>query len=194
MKKFKRRNYFIDKSFQSRFVGIIVFVSLPVMAVSAALFSYLSYRQLEAMRWKTHAVSIEGALRPYFIYAVFFAAVFTSVALYFTARHILRRIAGPVHRMRKDIEMLKDGNLSVRIRLRGADEFQETAERLDAMVSSMRDRFETLNENFMEVKRIIEPVKYLDAVSCLSTVRCEQLKRRLEAMGEALSGFNAEKK
>lgn len=55
--------------------------------------------------------------------------------------HLTHRIGGPLYRFEQSAQELKNGNLSLRIRLREGDDLQELAEALNASVVNLDEAF-----------------------------------------------------
>ena len=139
MDKYRRRHYFIDRSYQGGVVARIVMICSAGMLLELGLFNYLSYGNIESMRWKTHIgiERISEIVSFYLVYSSLFSIFVTVGVLYLFLSSVLKKTAGPIYRLNKDIGSAADGNLSLSIWLRGEDDFKETAAELDRMNSSV---------------------------------------------------------
>ena len=61
--------------------------------------------------------------------------------------------------MLKDIMKVRDGDLTIDITLRQKDAFKDTAHELDAMLKSMREKFNNINEKQLHVSAKIAELK-----------------------------------
>ncbi len=73
--------------------------------------------------------------------SVLFASVVLGLTLFLS--HF---VAGPIFRFEKTFEEMRDGNLTTNIRLRGHDEFKETADLLNQALSSIRNKLKKERE------------------------------------------------
>lgn len=184
MADYKRRNYFIDKAYQGRMILRIVMVCAAGLLLELALFNFLSYRNLEAMRWRTHisAETVGDITGTYLIYSSIFAVVFTCAALFVYLRVMHRRAAGPLYRMKRDIEMAAEGDLSLNIWLRREDDFKETARELNQMVAAIRQDFRHLGDGLADVGRTIDVLEYVEDRPELMKQKCRQLIEYIEPL------------
>jgi hypothetical protein len=67
-----------------------------------------------------------------------------------------RDVIGVTYRLKRDMEEVARGNFSLRIGLRRADSFKDTASELDRAVTNMRRRFLKADGIFRETKRLID--------------------------------------
>lgn len=73
--------------------------------------------------------------------SLFFSAIGFGLTLFLS--HF---IAGPLYRFEKTFEEMRDGNLSGQVRLRGHDEFKESADILNQALSSLRSKLKKERE------------------------------------------------
>lgn len=181
---YKRRSYFIDKAYQGRMVLRIIMICAAGLLFELALFNFLSYRSLEEMRWRTHigAETVGEITGTYLIYSSIFAVLFTCAALFVYSRVMHRRAAGPLYRMKRDIEMAADGDLSLNIWLRREDDFKETADELNRMVAAIRQDFRQMGDGLDKVGRTIDMLEYAEARPELMKQKCRQLIEHLEPL------------
>jgi len=142
-KPYRRRHYFINRNFQGRFIlSFILMASLGVI-VSIGLFNILAYRKLDRLMYSIHipARNINELLSTDLIYATIIAFLLVLTVLFIAIKRLTLRVAGPLYRIRKDLETIADGDLSFNITLRYRDEFKDFAEELNRLVGSQRDLF-----------------------------------------------------
>lgn len=79
------------------------------------------------------------------------------VAVIFVAGiFISHRIAGPMYRIEKSAEAIRNGDLSVNFNIRKSDEMYETAVTLEEMVESLRKDMEKIKESSRYLKESID--------------------------------------
>ena len=179
--KNRRKNYFIDKNFQKKF--IVKFCILVI--IGAFLSGFIIYSMsksavtttFENSRLKIKstadfilpAVLLSGAI------AVMIIGAATVVVTLFTSH----RIAGPLYRVEKDIKEVASGNLNVKIHLRQSDE-------LKALASALGNMVQSLKKNVSEAKSIVSELeKTLES----SGETPEAVKGKLRSLKSALSKF-----
>jgi methyl-accepting chemotaxis protein len=155
-----RRHYVVDMDFQSRFILRFVFAMVVGMGASIVLFNYLAMNALESLKWRMviFESSLAEIIMPYMFYITVFAAVFTALLLGVVSRSLHRDVIGVTYRLKKDMEEVAGGNFSLRISLRKADSFKDTASELDRVVTNMRGRFLKADGIFREIKSLIDSI------------------------------------
>jgi methyl-accepting chemotaxis protein len=144
MKKgYRRRNYFIKKSFQSRFILRFLLVSSLWSVLSIALFNFLAYKKIDSILFSMRLPAKDtGSL--FFkevLYANITALGFIILTFLITARGIHNKIVRSLFRIRVDILRFSRGDLSSRIMLSHEDEFKDFAETFNGMALDLHQRF-----------------------------------------------------
>ncbi|MDA8241707.1 MAG: hypothetical protein M0Z67_15240 [Nitrospiraceae bacterium] len=184
MRGYKRRNFFIDRSYQGRIIMRILQICFAGLALELVLFNYLSYRNVEAMRWRTHiqADTLGEIVSSYLVYSSVVALLLTGAALFVYIKFMRQKTAGPLYRLHKDIGFAAEGDLSRNIWLRGDDDFKDTAEELDRMISSIRADFRLLSERMVDIGRTVDLLEYIADRPALASEKCRQLIEYLEPL------------
>ncbi|MBF0217894.1 MAG: hypothetical protein HQL30_13005 [Candidatus Omnitrophica bacterium] len=137
----RRKNYFIDREFQTRF--ILKFCLLIVVAsVLAMTLTYLLCRQsttvvFEDLRVvvKTTADFILPILLPVFLAVTFVASVVTIAVTMFTSH----KISGPLYNLRREFAKMCRLDFSSPIHIRTSDQLQELARESEELRVAFRD-------------------------------------------------------
>jgi methyl-accepting chemotaxis protein len=184
MSGYKRRNFFIDREYQGRIIMRILQICLAGLVLELTLFNYLSYRNVEEMRWMTHiqADTMGEIVRQYLAYSSVVALLLTGAALFVYIRFIRQKTAGPLYRLQKDLTIAAEGDLSRNIRLGGDDDFRDTAEELDRMISSVRADFRLLGGKMVAVGRTVDLLEYVADRPAVASEKCQQLIEYLEPL------------
>ena len=98
-------------------------------------------------------------------------------------RSIIRKTSGPLYRMSTDIERAAGGDLSVNISLRQKDEFKDTANSLDNVLQSIRERFQFINDEYADISGNLAKIREKEMhVKDFSTVfsGIERIEKKLE--------------
>jgi methyl-accepting chemotaxis protein len=154
----KRRNYFIDKKFQAKF--ILKFCSIIVAAsllTGAALMVFSSNSTTVAIEnTKVRVKSTADFLFPLMLQTILIVTIFSALAVILLTLFISHQIAGPLFRLRREIEKLGEGNLNVNFNIREGDQLKNLAASLAAMACSLRGKIELLRRGFLEIKETVE--------------------------------------
>lgn len=118
-------------------------------------------------------------------------ALVAVIALFFS-----HKIAGPIYRLEQLSKVIGTGDLSVRVKVRQDDEFQELADEMDHMVASLREKVQALK---IPVENLVETIDYLDeqannnpAYTSFDAVRLAILKKTAGDIRDVLAEFRTE--
>ncbi|MDD5427629.1 MAG: hypothetical protein PHI58_00110 [Candidatus Omnitrophica bacterium] len=154
MEKFRRKNYFIDKQFQTRFiVKFCVIVIVSSVAIGFSIF-YLSMGFTTVAIENAHVIvkSTSDFILPVIVETVVMATLFSAIAVIFLTLFTSHRIAGPLYRLKKDIEAFKNGDLTVNFRTRNTDQLKGLADSLVEMGTAT-------GKKHLEIKAKLEELK-----------------------------------
>ncbi|TYO98332.1 hypothetical protein EDC39_107133 [Geothermobacter ehrlichii] len=160
-RKYRRRNFFINKELQGRFIFRYFILSFAGVMFFALAFSYLSQDNLtiaydgEQLRiGATPMILLREMVEAHWFFLVT-AGVFIAVFSMF----VTHRIAGPLFRFEKTFEAMSNRDFSWNVVLRAKDEAKQTAAKLnivnDVISNDLRDilrRSETLEQLLEEMQ------------------------------------------
>jgi len=118
---------------------------------------------------------------------VFIVSVSTAVVMLFLTLLITHRIAGPIFRFKKEIELIKEGDMSRHFGVRRKDQFQELAVSLNEMTKSIRHKNEEINKAYSDILQYLQKKDF-----CISQENKEEFNAKLAKMDAALNRFKAE--
>ena len=154
----KRRNYFIDKKFQSNF---ILRFCLVVVATGAFIMAVLY-----AMAGKANTVSIVNSrvivqntadfLFPLFIQTFVVSTIVVGLATIISTIFISHRIAGPLYRFKKVLSSLGEGDFSLACKIRLKDSLQDVAVVFNDMITSVRKKLNLIDKDLKNLKGKLE--------------------------------------
>lgn len=154
----QRRNYFIDKSFQAKFIlKFCLIVILASIVIAIALLSLSSKSTTVAI--ENTKVVVKGTadfIFPIALQTTLIVTIFSAAATSILTMFVSHKIAGPLHRMRREIEKLGEGNLNVNFSIREGDQLKNLATSLAAMSYALRGKIEALRRGFLELKEITQ--------------------------------------
>ena len=73
-------------------------------------------------------------------------------AIYFISRKISFHIAGPVYAIERSLKMMNEGDLSVTLKLRKGDHFEEVSDALNEMLVTYREQCGVLKHLVSDIK------------------------------------------
>lgn len=186
---YKRRNYFIKKGFQARFVARFLAVSFVGGMLAVASFNHLAYEKMDALLFsmKIPPVNTGNVFFREAVYANGLTFVLIVFVYLLTAKGIHAKMARSLHRIRADIHGLIRGDLGTRIRLREDEEFRDLADDLNLMAGELQRRFSEIKERF---ERVDESLKELGSKpEGEEKILRERIMTRIAALEERLSEF-----
>jgi methyl-accepting chemotaxis protein len=141
-KKFKRRNFFIKKEMQGRYIlSFFVFIIFS-SALYASIFSWLAadtftivYKDSALTLGRTPSVLFMEMLKANWILILLGGVAGVIIAMFLT-----HRFAGPIYKLEKSIYEMSAGNLAFDVRLRKSDEGKELAVALNGFKDGLAAR------------------------------------------------------
>lgn len=134
--KFRRRIIVIKRALQMKFVGL-VFLSVLLTAMLVSLDVYTVMGKILVREFG------EASLLPIVRGASALLAVHISVYLFIVvicAVFVSHKLAGPIFRLEEISKAVAAGDLTARATLRQGDELFSTAENINRMIDSLRER------------------------------------------------------
>ena len=154
----KRRNYFIDKKFQSNF---ILRFCLLVVATGALIMAILY-----AMAGKANTVSFVNSrvvvqntadfLFPLLIQTFVISTMVVGLCTIIVTLIISHRIAGPLYRFKKVLKSLGEGDFSIPCKIRRKDALQDVAAAFNDMITNARQNFDLIDQDLKNLKGKME--------------------------------------
>ena len=154
----KRRNYFIDKKFQSNF---ILRFCLLVVATGALIMAILY-----ALSGKANTVSFVNSrvvvqntadfLFPLLIQTFVISTMVVGLGTIIVTLIISHRIAGPLYRFKKILKSLGEGDFSIPCKIRRKDALQDVAAAFNDMITNARQNFDLIDQDLKNLKGKME--------------------------------------
>lgn len=147
--KFQRRNYFINKDFQSRYIFKYFILTLIGSAYIIGVFSFFSsntlsivYDNYNLQPGVTPGTLFEKILSTQWLFLIVGGGAVIIITLFLS-----HRIAGPFFRFERALDEMIEGNLSSKIILRRKDEGTELAQKINVFNEKFAKNL-TAVENF----------------------------------------------
>ncbi|MEK6733354.1 MAG: methyl-accepting chemotaxis protein [Candidatus Omnitrophota bacterium] len=145
-KRIRRHIYFIEKSFQAKFImkfcGLVAFGGLLTIGLL-----YL---------WATNATTVSivnsrvvvnttaAFILPLLIQTVVIVTVVIALATIAVTLFISHKIAGPLYRFKKVLEVMGEGDFLSQVKIRKGDQLQDLAKIFDDMIAKNRVKIKAL--------------------------------------------------
>ncbi|MEK6655838.1 MAG: HAMP domain-containing protein [Nitrospirota bacterium] len=194
--KWRRRNYFIKKGFQARFILRFILVIFLGIMVSSGIVYYLTSKKIEEAYYRSH---IKIASTGEIVYPILFTVNIITVGIIIVITIIItllisHKIAGPLYRIEKSIHEIGEGNLSFKIYLRAKDELITLAEIFNNMMAKLKAKIEKIQDavNYMDsAVNQWAVIKKLDKKALSKDVTA--IRKRVNEIEKVIATFKLEK-
>lgn len=154
----RRRNYFIDRKFQTKFIiEFCLLVAITVLVIMAIL--YILSKKATTVSFVNSRVVVQSTadfLFPILVQTVIIATAVVSVATILIVLFISHSIAGPAYRFKKVLSSLGYGDFSGECRIRRTDALQDVAGVLNETMSKIRSVLKDLDSSLLDLKGKLE--------------------------------------
>jgi methyl-accepting chemotaxis protein len=166
-----RRQYFVQKDFQFKFILKFCLVLLIGIIISTGLLFLFSKNTLTSSFDQSKLVikNTAFAILPSVLLSNLITLALITLATIVVTLLISHKIAGPLFRFQKELTQIGEGNLTQVISLRKKDQITSIADNLNQMRTNLHEKILTIKE---EVENIIESASTKDVPPDL----IEQLK------------------
>lgn len=139
----RRRNYFIEKSFQTRFILKFCMLVLIGGLLTIGILYFLAMRSTTVSIVNSSVVvkSTADFLLPILIQTVLVVMVLLSIATIIVTLFVSHKIAGPLYRLKKAMHDFGEGDFNTQINLRRFDQLKNLAEEFNSMVKKLKEKF-----------------------------------------------------
>jgi len=145
-KRIKRRIYFIEKSFQAKFImkfcgliglgGILTIGLLYLWAKGATTVSIVNSRVV--------VTTAANFILPLLIQTVIIVTILVAIATIAVTLFVSHKIAGPLYRFKKIMEAMGEGDFLSQVKIRKGDQLQDLAKIFDNMIAKNRLKIKAL--------------------------------------------------
>jgi methyl-accepting chemotaxis protein len=146
-KKFRRKNYLINKPLQFVYSGITVYLLLIGIIIVGIATYYITLNtiltQLEAQGGLVQAYEIVRSINGLLAQRIGILFLIVMVVAFVLAVFYLHRIAGPVYRIEKTLNEIAEGKKVEPVHLRKKDFFKSLAEALNRVIGIVQKTEDT---------------------------------------------------
>lgn len=150
----KNKN-FLESGFKKSLIVKIFLLIIAGSLLSGVVLYLMWHKELgETYRQAFHTlVGLRKVLFSSLIFTLLLQAVLFSAVIIFLTLFISHKIAGPIYRLEKSLDAIKNGDLVAdEIRLRSNDQIQNLANSFNKMSSSVRLKVKEIKDTFHKVK------------------------------------------
>ncbi len=179
-KPFKRKRYLIQKNFQFSYIGKILALELLAVGATALLMSYMFLYV-----FNDAAMVSSGPWGKGIFWSTIVLGIVLMLILGYLGVLVSHRIAGPMFRFEKTFREVQDGNLKVRVYLRGKDEMKPLAQAFNSMLDTLVERIQPASVEPNQInspKNQIQSILVAVANSDLPANEKDQYRKTLEGL------------
>jgi len=161
-----RRNYFIKKTYQLKFVIAFVILLVLEAILIGALFMHISGETLTSGYAGQHFVIEKTST--FFVLAltiiVFVVATAMALAGILLFIYLSHRIAGPIFRFEKTLEEVAEGDFTTRISLRKTDQLKKLQSTFNTALDKIDQKIKAIRTDLDQVEDLVsEPLNSKDS-------------------------------
>ena len=183
---YKRRQYVVDRSFQANFIlKFCLLVIMSSLLIGGTIF-FLTQNSTTVAIENTQVVvkPTSDFILPILSVTVVIVSVFLALVVSVLTLFISHRIAGPVFRLRQEVDLLKEGDLVREFTIRSQDEVQALAKSLTIMSNTLRNKHIELKNRHSALEHYLEKKDF-----CVSSGDREQFCKMLKELDATLNYF-----
>ncbi|MBI3815490.1 MAG: methyl-accepting chemotaxis protein [Nitrospinae bacterium] len=156
----KRRQHFIKKRFQARFIAKFILLILLGSAVSGIILYVMAGSKLGATYYSAH-VKIENTwdiLFPAIVTTNIVTVILISLATVYITLFVSHKIAGPLFKFEKLMKEVGEGKLNVKPSLREADELVELSNAFGDMLTGLNNKIKEIKKHSQAARTTLDKI------------------------------------
>ncbi|MFH1289053.1 MAG: methyl-accepting chemotaxis protein [bacterium] len=178
----KRKDYFIKKAFQLKFVSIFLALIVSGSVILGWVVYEMANQTLSRSFYESH-IQIKSTWEIIFpaVVAATLLSIFTTGAICVIVVLVFsHRIAGPLYRFEKNLEEIARGNFTINTRLRKTDEFELLADKLNLLTQELNRRIKDIKTGFEKLSECLHPE---------DSSKNKEIKDNMERLNKLFSQF-----
>jgi methyl-accepting chemotaxis protein len=187
---YKRKNYFIEKGFQTKFIlkfCILVLIG-GLLTIGILYFMAAKSTTVAIINSRVVVRTTADFILPILIQTVLVVTIMVSLATIIVTLLVSHKIAGPLYRFKKALKDLENGNFSSDFHIRHFDQLQDLAVAFDSMVKKMRQGLTEIKTHFISLKERLYAISEHE-VSEYNRHIINELKKIAEELNRTLQQF-----
>lgn len=181
----QRRNYFIDKKFQTKFILKFCFiVILAAIAIGISLFLLSANSTTVAIEnTKVTVKTTADFILPFILQTIIVVTIFSAISVILLTLFVSHKIAGPLYRLKREIDKLGQANFAANFQIRATDQLKDLSRSLTLMSNSLRDKMTAIKAETLEAGKVI------DGVYFENKKQIEDRIKRIESILDSFKGI-----
>lgn len=193
MKLQKRKNYFVEKKFQTKYalltiIGLLTYTFFFIVIIFAPyiLTLHFDYPFAEKADAARALLLLHGKVWPWIGGVIIFFGIISVF--------ISHKIAGPLFRLKRSVDQVTQGDLSVVIKLRKWDDLKDLAEHINLLVEelrtfviALRNDYDLLSDYIQQLEQNIENKALTEESGREIIKKVQESRKNIE---KALKKFN----
>lgn len=157
-KMFKRKTYFIEKKFQAGVILKFCFLVILGSILTTGIFYFfvLNSTTVSIVNSKAVAMGTADFMLPMLIKTLVISTIVVVSGAIFATLYISHRIAGALHRIKKTMYILGDGDYSGDFHVRRLDQLQDMASVFNSMIRKNRYQLTDLKANLISLSEQVD--------------------------------------
>lgn len=161
----RRKNYFIKKEFQTKFILKFCMLVILTALISAFVIYYFSSRSVTTI-FENSRLTIKPStefIMPGLILSSLISVILVGIATVVVVLFVSHSIAGPLYKLENSLERLANGDVSFNIQFRRKDEmkrlaqvFNVASQNLNSLISNAKAESVQLDSVIKELKTVVE--------------------------------------
>jgi methyl-accepting chemotaxis protein len=189
----KRRNYFVEKKFQAKYILLTVlmlltytFLFVVIIFAPYMLTLYFDYPIAEKADAARVILLLDSTIWPWLGGIILFFGVISIF--------VSHKVAGPLFRIKKALSQVTKGDLSVVIKLRKWDDLKDLADHVNSLIEELRTFVNTLRNDYDLLSDYIQELEQKIETKALTEESGREIINKVQAsrknIEEALKKFN----
>jgi methyl-accepting chemotaxis protein len=152
-KKSRRKQFFIDKKFQSKFVLNVYIIIILSIILLGLLLIYFSSKEIAGSIFKKLVVikNTKEIILPLFLRVSIIILILAFIIAGVRFILLSHKIAGPMFRFKKILEERGKGDLTLNVKFRKRDELKEVADLFTSAVKSLNKKLKIIKNNSQSI-------------------------------------------
>lgn len=161
----RRKNYFIKKEFQTKFILKFCMLVILTALISAFVIYYFSSRSVTTI-FENSRLTIKPStefIMPGLILSSLISVILVGMATVVVVLFVSHSIAGPLYKLENSLERIANGDVSFDIQFRKKDEmkrlaqvFNVASQSLNSLISNAKAESDQLDSVIKELKTVVE--------------------------------------
>jgi methyl-accepting chemotaxis protein len=187
---FRRRNYFIDKKFQTKFIArfsVLVFLG-GIITIAVLYFFGTQSKTVAIINSRVVAKTTADFILPLLLQTVITVTIAVGITAGLLMLLVSHKISGPLYRFKKVMEALEGGDFSSEFHIRSTDQFQDLADEINGMIRNTKREVLEFKNKVVSLRQKLDSLAENDLTEDKRMTLAE-LKKITEELDKAIRYF-----